>query len=375
MVAGEASGDLHGSRLAIEIKRLRPDCILRGIGGPKMQEAGVQLLFTLRDFAFLGFSEVLKHLPFIRRAFKRLNRLFLEDKPDLLILIDYPGFNIRLAKMAKKRGITVLYYISPQVWAWQPRRAHAMARWVDRLVVVLPFEVKYYREKIGLRAHFVGHPLLEVVRSQKSRDTFCRQEGLDPQSPVLGLLPGSRAQEVARLLPIMLQAGRLLRRRIPHLQIAVGAVSTVDDDLYQNLLRDAGGEVALITDQTYDLMDHARLLLVASGTATLESAIIGTPMIILYRISFISWLIALLLVKVRYIGLVNLVAGERIVPELVQYQVTAPRIAREAYRLLKNSQRRAQMAEKLAQIRSKLGNRGASRRAAELALSLIDAGR
>ena len=340
-----------------------------------MQRAGVELLYSLQDFAFLGFSEVLKHLPFIRRAFKRLNRLFIEDKPDLLILIDYPGFNLRLAKMAKKRGIPVLYYISPQVWAWQPRRAYAIARWVDRLAVVLPFEAKFYRRRTDLRAHFVGHPLLEVVHSKNPRDSFYRQEGLDPHEPLLGLLPGSRSQEIIRLLPVMLEAGRLLRRRMPRLQMAVGAVSTVERALYQNLLRGQGNGVALLTDRTYDLMDHAQLLLVASGTATLESAILGTPMIVLYRISFISWLLALLLVRVRHIGLVNLVAGERIVPELVQYQVTAPRIAREAYSLLQNGQRYAQMVKKLAHIRSKLGDRGASRRTAELALSLIDPGK
>jgi lipid-A-disaccharide synthase len=375
IVAGEASGDLHGSRLASELKRLRPDCTLRGIGGPQMEQAGVQLLYSLRDFAFLGFSEVLKHLPFIRRAFKRLDRLFLVDKPDLLILIDYPGFNLRLAKMAKKRNIPVLYYISPQVWAWQPRRAYAIARWVDQLAVVLPFEAKFYKRRTGLQAHFVGHPLLEVVHSQKSRDTFCRQEGLDPHRPVLGLLPGSRAQEIIRLLPVMLEAGRLLRRRMPRLQIAVGAVSTVECALYQNLLSDEDRGIALLTDQTYDLMKHSRLLLVASGTATLESAILGTPMIILYRVSFLSWLLALLLVRVRHIGLVNLVAGERVVPELIQHQVNAPRVAREAYRLLMDQGRHAQVMDKLAKISSKLGPMGASRRTAELALNVIAQGR
>lgn len=375
IVAGEASGDLHGSRLAVELKRLKPDCHLRGIGGPKMEAAGVQLLYSLRDFAFLGFSEVLKHLPFIRQAFKRLNHLFLEDRPDLLILIDYPGFNLKLAKMAKKRSIPVLYYISPQVWAWHPRRAHAIARRVNRLAVVLPFEADFYRRKTGVRAHFVGHPLLEVVRSQLSKDSFCRQSGLDPSRPVLGLLPGSRAQEIARLLPIMLEAGRIIRRRMPDLQMAVGAVSTVERSFYQDILRDHGDGAVLLRDQTYDLMGHAQLLLVASGTATLESAILGTPMIILYRISFISWLLALLLVKVRHIGLVNLVAGERIVPELVQYRATAPRVAREASRLLKNGHRRRQMADRLAQIRCSLGEMGASRRTAELALSLIAHGR
>lgn len=372
IVAGEASGDLHGSRLALELKQLRPDCQLKGIGGPKMEKVGVQLLYSLQDFAFLGFSEVLKHLPFIRRALHQLNRLFLEDKPDLLILIDYPGFNLRLAKMAKKRSIPVFYYISPQVWAWHPRRAHAIAQHVDKLAVILPFEVDFYKRRTGLRVHFVGHPLLEIVRAQLPRERFCRRWSLDPEKPVLGLLPGSREQEIVRLLPIMLDAGRILCRRIPDLQMAVGAASSVKSSLYQDLLRKHSIGTVLVTGQTYDLMSHARLLLVASGTATLESAILNTPMIVLYRVSFLSWFLALLLVRVDHIGLVNLVAGERIVPELVQHQVTAPRVAREAYRLLKDDRRRAQITDKLLTIQRRLGEKGASRRTAKLALSLID---
>jgi lipid-A-disaccharide synthase len=371
IVAGEASGDLHGSRLALELQQLRPDCQLKGIGGPKMEKAGVQLLYSLEDFAFLGFSEVLKHLPFIRRAFHRLKHLFLEDKPDLLILIDYPGFNLRLAKMAKQRSIPVFYYISPQVWAWYPRRAHTIARRVDKLAVILPFEVDFYRRRTGLRVHFVGHPLLEIVRSQLPRERFCRRWSLDPERPVLGLLPGSREQEIVRLLPIMLDAGRILCRKMPELQMAVGAASSVKGNLYQDLLRKHGVGAVLVTDQTYDLMSHARLLLVASGTATLESAILNTPMIVLYRVSLLSWLLALLLVRVNHIGLVNLVAGERIVPELVQHQVTASRVAREAYDLLKDDRRRAHIAGKLLTIQHRLGKKGASRRTAKLALSLI----
>jgi len=356
IIAGEASGDLHGSRLAIELKRLKPDCRLKGIGGPRMEAAGVQLLYSLKDFAFMGFSEVLRHLPFIRRVFKRLDRLFLQEKPDLIILIDYPGFNLRLAKIAKRRNIAVLYYISPQVWAWNSRRAQAIARRVDCLAVILPFEVDFYRRRTGLQANFVGHPLLEVVRPKLSRSRFCQKWGLD-------------------LLPVMLQAGRLLRRRMPGLQLALGTVSTVERSFYQDLLREHGEHVVLISDQTYDLMSHAQLLLVASGTATLESAILGASMIILYRISFISWIIALLLVRVSCIGLVNLVAREKIVPELVQYQVTAKRVAQEAYHLLSNDQRRRKMAGKLSKIRRQLGKTGASRRTAELALNLIAQGR
>ncbi len=371
LVAGEASGDLHGSRLAIELKRLAPDCRLSGIGGPKMQAAGVELIYSLKDFAFLGFSEVLKHLPFIFGVYRKLDRLFQRNRPDAVILIDYPGFNIRLAKKLRKKKIPILYYISPQVWAWQPHRARLISRLVDRLVVVLPFESEFYRRRTGRRPHFVGHPLLEVVRSDISREQFCSRWRLQSERPIIGLLPGSRSQEIEHLLPDMLAAVRLLQRKNPLLQAAVGAVSNFSEDRYRDLTRTYGGEVAIVNDAAYDLMRHAQLLLVASGTATLEAAIIGTPMVILYRMSTVSWLLARLMVKVPCIGLVNLVAGRKIVPELVQHQVTPFRVARQAQQLLNDGPQRRAMIDGLSEIRQRLGREGASRRTAQLALGMI----
>ena len=371
IVAGEASGDLHGSHLAMELKNLRPDAILKGIGGSKMEQAGVELLYSIRDFAFLGFSEVIRHLPFIRRVFKRMERLFKEDKPDLVILIDYPGFNLRLAKMAKRYRIPVFYYISPQVWAWHSRRARTIARRADRLAVILPFEVEFYRRRTGLQPDFVGHPLLEIVHSELDAEQFCHRWHLDAERPILGLLPGSRTQEIGRLLPVMVRAGRLLKCKVPDLQIAIGTIPSIQRSFYEKILRQHGVDVVLVEDQTYELMNHSQLLVVASGTATLETGILGKPMVILYRMSFLSWLIALLLVRVRHIGLVNLVAGERVVPELIQYQVNPRRVAREVYRLLKDKKGRDRMAGRLLSIRKKLGHEGASRRTAELALDLI----
>jgi lipid-A-disaccharide synthase len=375
MVAGEASGDLHGSRLALELKRLAPDCRLAGIGGPKMRTAGVDLIYSLEDFAFLGFSEVLGHLPFIFGVYRELERLFKQDRPDAVILIDYPGFNIRLAKKLNKKKIPILYYISPQVWAWQPHRARLISQLVDRLVVVLPFESEFYRRRTGRRPHFVGHPLLEVVHANTSREQFCRRWRLRPEHPIIGLFPGSRGQEVERLLPDMLEAGRLLQRKMPSLQVAVGAVSTFSEDRYWQLMRSSDGQTRIVFDAPYELMRHARLLLVASGTATLEAAIMGTPMVVLYRMSTLSWLLALLLVRVPYIGLVNLVAGSKIVPELVQHQVTPSRVARQAWSLIGEGIERQVMLEKLSEIRARLGRTGASRRTAQLTLSLIADGR
>jgi len=376
MVAGEASGDLHGSRLALQLKKLAPNCRMAGIGGPKMQTAGVDLIYSLKDFAFLGFSEVLRHLPFIFGVFRELDRTLERDRPDVIILIDYPGFNIRLAKKIKKKKIPILYYISPQVWAWQPHRARLISRLVDRLVVVLPFEREFYRRRTGRRPHFVGHPLLEVVHASTSREDFCRRWQLHPDRPIIGLLPGSREQEIERLLPAMIAAGQLLQRSMPSLQMAVGAVPTLSEDRYRELIRCSdGGKLKIVTDAPYELMHHARLLLVASGTATLEAAISGTPMVILYRMSILSWLIARLMVRVPYIGLVNLVAGNKIVPELVQHQVTPSRVARQAWPLLHEGPERHDMLENLSVIRQQLGNTGASRRTAQLALSLIADGR
>ena len=372
MVAGEASGDLHGSRLALELKRLAPDCRLAGIGGPRMLAAGVDLLHSLEDFAFLGFSEVLRHLPFIFGVFGELDRLFRRDRPDAVILIDYPGFNIRLAKKLNKKKIPILYYISPQVWAWQPHRARLIAGLVDRLAVVLPFESEFYLRRTGLRPHFVGHPLLEVARSDISREEFCRRWGLSPDRPVIGLLPGSRTQEIEHLLPDMLAAVRRLQRETPSLQAAVGSVSTVPGDRYRELIGSSGVRAAIVTEASYDLMRHARVLLVASGTATLEAAIMGTPMVILYRMSLLSWLLARLMVRVPYIGLVNLVAGKKIVPELVQHQVTPSGIVRLARPLMREGSRRQTMLEDLSNIRKRLGRPGASRRTAQLAMDLIE---
>jgi lipid-A-disaccharide synthase len=373
MVAGEPSGDLHGSRLAEELASLAPNCRLRGIGGQKMAAAGVELIYSLEDFAFMGFSEVLKHLPFIRRVFRELGRLLERESPDLVILIDYPGFNIRLAKMARKRGIPVLYYISPQVWAWQPRRAGTIARWVDTLAVVLPFEQEFYRQTTGMHPHFVGHPLLEVIHPATGRDQFCQRWSLDPSKPILGLLPGSRIQEVKKLLPTMLTAGRRVQEQLPDVQVAIGGLSDLPGKMYRQMLEQQpeGEGVRLVLDRPHDLMQHAHLLLVASGTATLEAAIVGTPMVILYRVSFLSWLLALFLVRIRSIGLVNLVAGERIVPELIQHQATPDRVAREALALMQDGPARRQMIEQLARIPDRLGTKGASRRTAELALELL----
>ena len=374
MVAGEASGDLHGSRLAIELRRLTPDCRLSGIGGPKMRAAGVDLIYSLEDFAFLGFSEVVKHLPFIIGVFRKLPRRFQRDRPDVVVLIDYPGFNIRLAKKLNKKKIPILYYISPQVWAWQPHRARLISRLVDRLAVVLPFESEFYRRRTGRRPHFVGHPLLEVVRSNTSRDEFCRHWQLQPDRPIIGLLPGSRPQEIENLLPDMLAAARRLQRETPSLQVAVGAVSTVPENRYRELTVTYGQKAAIVTDAPYELMHHARMLLVASGTATLEAAILGTPMVILYRMSTFSWMLARLIVRVPYIGLVNLVAGRKIVPELIQHQVTPSRVARQAGLLLPENPRRQAMIDDLSKIRQRLGRKGASRRTARLVLSLIEDG-
>jgi len=374
MVAGEASGDLHGSRLALELKRLAPDCRLSGIGGPKMRAAGVDLIYSLEDFAFLGFSEVVRHLPFIMGVFRKLARRFQSDRPDVVVLIDYPGFNIRLAKKLKKKNIPILYYISPQVWAWQPHRARLISRLVDRLVVVLPFESEFYRRRTGRRPHFVGHPLLEVVRSDIPRDEFCRRWQLQPGRPIVGLFPGSRRQEIETLLPDMLAAVRRLQRKTPSLQAAVGAVSTFPEKRYRELTESLGGKTAIVTDVPYELMRHARLLLVASGTATLEAAILGTPMVILYRMSTFSCLLARLMIRVPYIGLVNLLAGRKIVPELIQHQVTPARVARQAELLLPENSLRQAMIDDLSDIRQRLGRKGASRRTARLVLSLIEDG-
>ena len=368
IIAGEASGDLHGAGVVRELKALSPECEIFGIGGDKMQAAGMGLIYHVRELSVMGFWEVLQHLPLLRSVEKTLETLLKARRPDVLVLIDYPGFNLRFARFARRQKIKILYYISPQVWAWNRRRVRTMKGLIDKMLVVFPFEEEIYREE-GIDVEFVGHPLLEVLDHEpQGRREFCRRYGFDEQKPILGLFPGSRRQELERIFPAMLGAARILHRD-RGVQIAVGVASVLEMDYVKAFLRD-DFPVQLVQHATYDVMKNADLAIVTSGTATLETAYFQTPMIVVYRTSILTYLVGRLLIRIKNIGLVNIVAGQQIVPEILQGQVTPEKLAAESAKLLDDRSMREKIAGNLAAVKEKLGSAGASARVARTILSL-----
>jgi lipid-A-disaccharide synthase len=379
MVAGEASGDLHGGNLAREILARHPQTRIFGIGGAKMQEAGVYLLRSIDDLAVVGISEVVLQWKAIRQTFQMLGQFIRERRPDLVILIDYPDFNLRLAKVARRERIKVLYYISPQVWAWRSWRIKTIARNVDTLLVVFPFEVPLYQD-CGLDVRFIGHPLVDIVKSEfRSREEICLQLGVDSKQPIVGLLPGSRRSEIKRLLPQLLGAATKIAQTMPKVQFILALAPTIQlaevepylQKLEQEQTLEHPVKILCRENSTYDIIHISDLVLVSSGTATLETALLNTPMILVYRLSLLSYALGRLLIRVPYIGLVNLVAGKKIVPELIQYQASPEKIASLALAILRDSKRRKSMRRELRKIREKLGDPGSSSRAAEVVAEMI----
>lgn len=370
IIAGEASGDMHGASLVKALKNRRPDLHFFGIGGACMEKEGVKLIYNARDLSFLGFLEVIKHLPFIRKVFQEMVIRLKEHNPVLIVLIDYPGFNLRFAEKAKKLGFPVLYYISPQVWAWGKNRIKKMAHCIDRIIVIFPFEEAIFRRH-NMDVHFVGHPLKDSVNTILAKREFLKVFHLNSGKPILGLLPGSRAQEVQKLLPVMIQGYLRLKIVIPELQAMVGLASTLPDSLYLEIInREA--DIVPIRNHTNEVIANSDVVLVASGTATLETALLGTPMVVLYKMSPLSFIIGKLLVKIRNIALVNIVAGKTVVPELIQNNATAEKIFREVHDLLSNRKRRTAMKKQLAEVSQKLGKKGASLRAADTIIEFLE---
>jgi len=369
IVAGEASGDLHGAGVVRELRQLQPHAEIFGIGGDGMAAAGMELLFHVRDMAVVGFTEVLRHLQFFRRVMRALENEARRRQPAVVILIDYPGFNLRFAERLRRREnpLKILYYIAPQVWAWGANRIPKMARLIDHMAVVFPFEVPLF-QSAGIPTEFVGHPLLEGLRPQLTTPIFFSRYQFDAKKPLLGLLPGSRKQEIARLLPDMLATAKLLRRSIPNLQVAVAMAPNLPEAFYRPWVH--GDDFRLVANSTYEVMRDSRACLVCSGTATLETACFGTPLAVVYRVSRLSYEIGKRVVKLPNIGLVNVVAGRKIVPEFIQNEFAPERAAPELARMIGDNEYHAEIKQALAEVRSRLGAPGASRRAAELALVL-----
>jgi lipid-A-disaccharide synthase len=369
MVTGEASGDLYGSLIASEIKRIDPGITLIGVGGRGMESAGVEIVLDSTEISVVGIWEALVRLPRLRRALNRIKHEIAGRRPDLLMLVDYPGMNLRLAKSARRAGIKVMYYVSPQVWAWGGSRVKVIERNVDKMVVILPFEVEMYR-RLGVDAVYVGHPLIDVVKTNVSREDFLGRLGVSAGSRLISLLPGSRRHEIRQHIGPLVGAARLLARGHPDRRFVMVALPSLEAEITDEIKK-AGVPIAVTSDLRHEAIAYSDLAITCSGTVTLEAALLGTPMIVIYKLAFFSWVLGRLLVRVPYISLVNLVARELVVPELLQADVNPASLASEAEAILEDEDRRRRMCEALARVRSGLGPGGAARKAAEIAVSLV----
>ena len=369
--AGEASGDLLGAELAIELQRRAPELDLAGMGGDRMAAAGVTLAVQARDVAVVGLTEVLARLPRIWRAYRLLAGMLRNLRPALLICIDFPEFNLRLARAAARVKVPVCYYVSPQIWAWRRGRIRTLRRLVRKMLVIFPFEEALYSEA-GVQVLFVGHPILDRIRTVPPREVCRGRLGLRHAERVVGLLPGSREAEVRRHLPVMAEAVARIGTALPGTRFAVAVADTVAPDSVAALLRSAGGaDIRLVTGDTYGVIRAADLVIAASGTATLETGLLGTPLVVIYKVSSLTYLAGRLLIRVPFIGMVNLVAGRQVAPELIQGDATPDRIAAEALMLLRDPARLAAVRAELGRLPGLLGEGGAAGRAAEAALACL----
>ncbi len=368
IIAGEASGDLHGAKLAQSINNRNRNTLLFGIGGTAMKKEGVRILVDSRTLSVVGITEVLSKLTTIYRAMTRVKKALSRLKPDLLILIDFPDFNFHVAAAAKKLGIPVLYYISPQIWAWRQGRVHKIKRLVDHMAVILPFEAAFYR-KHRVPVTFVGHPLLDRIVPMASRQPSTIQTKI----PIIGLLPGSREKEVSTLLPVMLEAANIVRRQLPAVRFVVSCSESIKDDLVMDLVRQhaSGLEIETIKGSVVDVFRQSQMLVAASGTVTLEAALYGIPMVIIYKVSPLSYWLGKRLIKVKHIGIVNLIVQKELLPELIQDSASPQTIAETVTAMISDPERLKQIEKELFCIRDLLGGAGASDRVARIALNLI----
>jgi lipid-A-disaccharide synthase len=370
LVAGETSGDLHGTHLVEAIQRIDPGIRFSGIGGEGLKSVGMKILYHSQSLSVVGITEVFIRLGSVLKALWTLRESLRREKPDLVILIDFPDFNLQFARMAHRRKVPILYYISPQIWAWRPNRIKLIARLVKKMVVFFPFEVPLY-EAAGVDVEWVGHPLLDVVKPTLPKEKAFHQFGLDPKRRTVGLLPGSRRHEIERLLPPLLGSAHLLQKEIPDLQFVIPLAPGIPKTALSFQMEKVSAPVKVVEGFTYDVMNLCELLITASGTATLEGAILGKPTIIIYKVSIPSYWVGRAFIRVDHIGLVNLVAEKEIAPELIQKEVNARRIADEAFRVLKDPLLSRKMSESTGEVRQRLGEPGAAERAAHIVTSLL----
>ena len=360
--AGEASGDRYAAGLVAELRKRWPDARFFGCAGPRLLAEGVEPVIRMEDLAVVGIFEVIRHIPRIYGKFRELVAAADARLPDFAILTDAPDFNMRVAAQLKRRGIPVVYYVAPQLWAWRSWRVHKLRRSIDLLLPIFPFEQEWFGSR-GVPTSYVGHPLVSEVRTTKSREEFCHEHGIDSTKLILAVLPGSRKGEAARNLPDALAAVARLKASEP-IEIVLPASSTTGSSFFRQRVSDQS--VHIVEDDTQNALGLADVALVASGTATVEAALLGIPMVVFYRVSRPTWMVGKLLVNVPFYSMVNLLAGRKVVAELIQGDCNGEQIAAEALKLIQNEERRRQMKRELEEIRSRLqGSRPAAERAAE----------
>jgi len=372
IIAGEVSGDLLGAELSSELKKINGNLNIVGIGGERMELAGVEIIYHINKLAFLGFAEVVKHIPFIRKVQNELIEIIKEKNIKTIILIDYPGFNLNFAKKIKPLGVKIIYYISPQIWAWGSGRIKRIKNLVRKMFVVFPFEEKIYNAA-GVDVEFVGHPLLERIDKYDflPREKFFRMYELDTEKEILLILRGSRTHEVERIFPAAIEAAMKLSREF-NLQIVVAGTSGIDEKLYKNI--SPSDDYKLVKDHNYELMRYSKFGIIKSGTSTLEAGLFGLPMVIVYKTSLLTYFIGKNLVNLKNIGMANIISGENVVPELIQDKVNPDSIYNESKKILSNSDLYNSIRNKLLEINKKLGEKGAVRKTAESIYSLINEG-
>ncbi len=370
LVAGEASGDQHAANLFLELKNHIPDISGFGMGGKKMAKAGIDVRFDSSNIAVIGVIEVLKHYREIKTALKLMQQLLVSEKPDLLVCVDYKEFNYKLAAFAKQQGIKVLFYVSPQVWAWRPGRVIKYGKVIDMMAVIFPFETAYY-EAENIPVAYVGHPSVDKVHPQFSVEEAKRHFNLDCNHPIVGLLPGSRRNEIMRLLPEMIKAAEIIQKTVPDIQFILPQADSVDDELLQSILQTAAVKLQIVKHQPYDVIQCCDAVMTSSGTVTIEIALLTVPMVITYKLSPITYWLGKLLVKTPFIGLPNIVAGRKIVQEFIQHAAQAENLALEINRILTNTDYADEMRKNLKEVKTALGSGGGSKKMAELAAKML----
>ena len=371
--AGESSGDPHAAHMFQELQQQCPSLRGIGMGGNKMRRAGIDIRFDSSGIGVIGLVEILKHYGEIRRALRVMKTIVTDEQPDLLVCVDYKEFNLKLARFAKRRGVKVLFYVSPQVWAWRAGRVLTYGKAIDMMAVIFPFETAYYEAK-NVPVRYVGHPSVDKVQPLRGRAEDFDLFGLDPARPVVGILPGSRANEIKRMLPVMLQAAEQLLRNHPELQFVLPQADSVDDAVLQFHLQDNPLAIKVVKQQAYDAIQCCDAVMTTSGTASLEIALLGVPMVIAYRLSPLTYWLGKQLVKIPFIGLPNIIAGRSIVKELIQDAVSAESLSAEIEALLSDQPYRTACLQGLQLVKVRLGQGGGSRNMADLALEMLRQG-